>query len=409
MPRFVHGLILALLGACGFQGQAIGVDGHVPVADGHPDAPGQVADGNAMSDGNASCTPWIAANVDPCDPALGTPMALALVGGAFKLDTDTGELANSQGDVPVVSALVAQAGGPSVRVVNATTFDLASDATLTVRGTHPLVIVVHEIATIAGAIDASAADDAAGPGGEDVTQCAMGTGTVGMPATGAAAGGGGAGGGAFGGKGGDGADGNGGAHGAHGAGGAVNGTMMLVPLRGGCAGGSGGMDVGGNAGGAAGRAGGALEITARMSITVAGTVAAAGGGGRAEGQSKTGGGGGGAGGAILLDGDAITISGALCANGGAGGEGGQTGQPALDGQPGTCSDTVLATDAGVTDGGDGGNGTVVGHPDGTGGKTGMTMAGGGSGGGGIGAIRTHARTGMPTIAIGAHISPMAAP
>jgi len=326
-----------------------------------------------------SCVPWNALNVTPCDAALGDPHDLTLLAtGAYTLDTDSGQLSGAM-TASLPGALIAPfSGSLMVRVVNVGQLSIASGATVSITGTHPLVFVVHGDATIAGTIDVSARSDVitglstVGPGADDAGACTGGSGADGQAATGTG-GGGGAGGGGFGDLGGYGGDGNGGGHGVHGAQGSATGNTTLVPLRGGCAGGHGGAGTvasGGTPtsgpGGRAGNGGGALEVTARAVIDVSGMLKAAGSGGGPPPivQLVNGGGGaGGSGGALLLDGDTVHVeaSGRLCANGGGGGEGGQGGATSAFGEDGTCSATAAAR-GGMADpdGGNGGNGGRLG-------------------------------------------------
>lgn len=101
--------------------------------------------------------------------------------------------------------------------------------------------------------------------------------------------------------------------------GAVCGTDDLIPLVGGSGGGGGGDATTNSAQGwGGGGGGGALQISARRSITVHGTISARGGNGYGT-ATVDGGGGGGAGGGLLLEAPALTISGSLNVDGGQGG------------------------------------------------------------------------------------------
>jgi len=258
----MHVLRLILVGTlgclvgCGFQSNAA-KDASI---DAPPDAPP-----------DAPCMTWdalnLSPNVTPCDKSLGTPQGLTLAAGAYMLDTESGLLSGALTQQLSPVALIAQASGPMVRVVNLDQLSIASGATVSVTGMHPLVFVVHGDATIAGTIDVSARSDAitglstGGPGADDAVKCAGGVGTDGIASTGTG-GGGGAGGGGFGSTGGDGGAGNGGGKGGNGVNGNTNGNAngnaMLVPLRGGCSGGHGGATVAAAPGGRAGNGGGAL-------------------------------------------------------------------------------------------------------------------------------------------------------
>ncbi|MEO6771500.1 MAG: hypothetical protein ABI467_00570 [Kofleriaceae bacterium] len=132
-------------------------------------------------------------------------------------------------------------------------------------------------------------------------------------------GGGGGGNATVGGFGGDGSCVDGDHHGLGGDDGGVCGTASLVPLVGGSGGGGGGdATINGPYGYAGGGGGGALQISARRSITISGTVSARGGAGFGT-SSIDGGGGGGAGGGLLFEAPMIAITGQLVVDGGNGG------------------------------------------------------------------------------------------
>ncbi len=370
---------------------------------------GQAADAAAdaaatIDTAAASCASWNPPNVDPCDPRLGEPAVLDFDGGAFGYDTDTGALTSLVSQLPVPpGALVEQGDGTIVRVVNVASLRVSGSSTLTVTGAHALVFVVHGDATIDGVIDVSARLDAtgtmfiAGPGGNDAARCVTGTGRPGEATpVGSAGGGGGAGGGGFAANAGDGGNGHGSGHGAGGGKGASGGGPSIEPLRGGCAGGKGGDDGDPSidAGGHAGDGGGALEISARGDVVVAGAIAAGGSGGGAGALARSGGGGGGSGGAILLDGETVRIlaTASLCANGAGGGEGGQLAVASQPGGMATCSQLRSTGGANQADGGDGGAGGAGAVPAGGNATNGTSNAGGGGGGGSVGRIRVRGRT-----------------
>jgi len=104
-------------------------------------------------------------------------------------------------------------------------------------------------------------------------------------------------------------------------GGEICATPSTRPLRGGHGGGAGGVDVATGAlrGGQGGGGGGAIALVAMGSISVGGIVASPGAGGLSL-ATGDGGGGGGGGGAVFLESPtiAITVSGAVTANGGGG-------------------------------------------------------------------------------------------
>lgn len=207
-------------------------------------------------------------------------------------------------------------------------------APVTVGGDRPLVILASGSVTITSSIDAGAKGTTKGPGGS------------------------GPGGGK--GKGGDGNDlglyentgGGGASFGGTGARGGADGESdrgtagslygaMFTDFAGGSGGGEGSpQDCG--AFGRGGAGGGAVQISARLGISLGGGawINAGGGGGRggcmSMGQS---GGGGGSGGSIVLEAPSMVIAGALAANGGGGGAGGSG--PSYDGLPGANAGTGL--------------------------------------------------------------------
>jgi hypothetical protein len=199
----------------------------------------------------------------------------------------------------------------------------------------------------------------------------------------------------------------GGSFGTRGGGDAADpfGPQELTPLLGGMN----GQDAcGGRPGGGGG---GAVQISAGVSIVIAGTVTAPGGGGEGgstEGQCL-GGAGGGSGGAILLEAPAVSVPGTLATNGGGGGgggslyfaEAGSAGRPTASGAPGGRGEDGHGCIAhGYTNGGDGGAGAARDQRgrDGEdadsveGCRGGTIYVGQGGGGGGVGRIRINART-----------------
>lgn len=313
----------------------------------------------ACSTFDPRCVEFIPSNVEPSllPPADAAPLDVAT---SSTLDTSTCALAGV--DARVEPQL---GGGSEVCLVRTGALTLAAGATLTVRGTRPLVFLASGPVVVAGTIDASANGGTPGPGGSS-----------GGPSSGARGGGssggyggssaserrdGGGGGGSLCGQGGAGGAGGGI---AGGTGGPVPPPTELSPLRGGGGGGAGaGRRTGGtdNAG-RGGGGGGAVQISSSVSIAIDGTVLAGGGGGGpgtaygpiVDGSTNWGsGGGGGSGGAILIEAPLVTIgpSGALGASGGGGG--GSAGRPpggsATNGQRG--DDGGLDRASGGTEGG----------------------------------------------------------
>ncbi len=402
-------LTLGLAAGCSFSVDAAPGDGAPDVSlDGAPDAPEPF-----------TCVPWTALDVDPCGATLTTPITLVLRVGSHVVDGDAGTLATNGGSpTPLPGGIVVQAGGPMVRVISARSLRIDAGAMVRITGSRPVIFVVHGDALIDGVLDVSARVDSAGststpgPGGNDPTLCASATGGAGQSSSGTGGGGGGAGG-AYGGDGGDGGDGQGSGHGAKGTKGAKTSDPLLVPLRGGCAGGKGGDDSVGaiDEGGRAGDGGGALEITARGTIVIGGSVMANGSSGAAGGgitPVRAGGGGGGAGGALLLDGETITLrpTATLCANGGGGGEGGQLASTSSPGAAPTCTTARALGGAIQPDAGDGGDGGAGAGVNATGATNGASNAGGGGGGGGAGRTRFRGRAQAATIDAAATVSPL---
>ncbi|MDB4961119.1 MAG: hypothetical protein JWP01_1118 [Myxococcales bacterium] len=366
-------------------------------------------DGGPIADAppDSSCGWPAATNVDPC--ALRADQVTApwniRDGEVWTIDTDmlTVRLNNQTVPFPLISQndqTTAVPQVPQVALVTVGDVTLSAQGGLQVIGARPLTILVNGTALIAGSIEIQptvvggfACPTSGSNGGSVTTQ----------------AGAGGGGGGGFGpndhttaGQ----VGGNGGASPPPVAGGGIGGTggnvsnaidaRRLSPLRPGCPGGQGGTTPNpGSMGGRPGAGGGAIQISARLRLTIAGMINAPGGGGAVG--TPGGGGGGGAGGAILLEAAMVDlVSGArLCANGGGGATGISiaTGQ----GQIGLCSGVA------ALGGGESPNGTPASSSGGAGatamldaevgqlGKTGTDSANpatsGGGGGGGVGRIR----------------------
>lgn len=401
MRALAH-MVACLLPSCGFSLS--------PAAD-QLDAPPVDVDGAPDAPDFFTCVTWSALNVDPCHASLSTPSVMMWSAGSYVLDTDAGTLALNGGTAQALpGGVIPQQSGSMVRVVNARSLTVATGASVSVVGMRPVVFVVHGAATIDDRLDASARFGVGpGPGGDDPAVCLA---TATGEASSGAGGGGGGGGGGYGGDGGDGGDGHGSGNGAKGAKGAKNGAAIIEPLRGGCGGGAGGDDSvpASNEGGQAGNGGGGLQLTARATIVVRGTLASNGAPGSAGGgiaRVRGGGGGGGAGGAILLDGELVEIlsSAALCANGGGGGEGGQLAAISSAGVPVSCTETPAPGGATQPDGGNGGAGGAGSSPNAGNATAGASSAGGGGGGGGAGRIRIRARAQAATIDAAAIVSP----
>jgi hypothetical protein len=308
----------------------------------------------------------IAAPVDPPVFASGT----------YVIDTDTNEVRDKDGNVV---SLQGEVRGMTL-LLSISELAIPAGVSVQVTGTRGLIVASWGTVTIAGTLDAGS--DSIRPGaGANPPACADNVAGAGHSASGGGSGGGGGG---FGGAGGD-----GGSGGLGTAIGGLGGVAVLVPLdiRGGCPGAAGGkstMAVGG-------AGGGAIQLTARASITIDGVIATAGAGG-AGGVGDGGGGGGGAGGLIDLDAPSITLGdlAVLAANGGGGGGGSRTTVPGMAGQAGRASGTAAAGGIGST-GSDGGAGSSMVVLDGRVGVDGGD--GGGAGGGGAGFVVVHQSAG----------------
>jgi len=323
--------------------------------------------------------------------------------GSFTTTTACSGVADAQ---PEVTCGVAQttAGGPMVCILRAASFVLGTGHTLRLVGDKPVILAIDGDATIEGTIDASASGATPGAGGN--ASCTVGLGQNGQSDTGIDDGAGGGAGGGFaagGGKGGVGDRGGPNDQGLGGPASMAESDLTLVPLRGGCKGGDGGDGWNGGVTGDGGAGGGAVQVSARGTLTVVGTITAGGGGGLGGSGDEDGGGGGGSGGAILLEaGDAVSVTGSLRAHGGGGGGGSGTGSDdgadGGDGGAGAASGGLGGDAGGASNGGDGGAGGTAtdtdssnsaGSPGHDGEDQGLDGGGGGGGGGGAGVIIVH--------------------
>jgi hypothetical protein len=336
------------------------------------------------------CRSWTGAprHFTPCDlPEPGA--ALVLGAGQYVFDTTTGTL-NGPSTTGIVSKVI---GGN--RVISVERLTIGAAATLRVIGAQPLVVASWGAIEVSGTIDASSSGSTPGAGADPVpVHCGTHAATAAQNAPEGASGGGGGGFQGAGARGGFGDVGNAGLGG---------GTVAPPLLLGGCPGASGGNGDAVN-GGAGGAGGGAVQLTARQSLTISGKVHAGGAGGGGATGSDGGGGGGGSGGMIGLESPSITVrSGAiLAANGGGGGQGSNVIAGGA-GQPGGAS-------AAAAPGGTGGDSAPGGA-----GSAGLTLGGiigqesiehgGGGGGGGAGYITL--RGASRQVEAGAVVSPAA--
>lgn len=259
------------------------------------------------------------------------------------------------------AASITQQGGIATVVLAFEDLEIAGNATLSIIGTRPAIIVSMKDIEVLGAIQVAAgAQPCAGAG-------------LGVNGGGGAfqykSGGGGGGFATVGGQGGSVTAGA-----AGGAGGAVN---LGTQLRGGCPGG-----LGGGSSARASAGGGALQLVARQTITIAGIINSPGQGGEGGGFGN-GGNGGGSGGDLLFEAQSLVASsGGLTCNGGAGGEAGTQNA----GQAGQLTTTPARGGSDGLAGGAGGDGAVQGTAADPG-EGATLLAGGGGGGGGLGRIR----------------------
>ena len=376
------GVVLAAAGGCSFEGGG-------PTADSRD---GSVGDGGGRDDsggGDASdvCSTWDpAAPFDPCEVSGPGGDLELLEDGTYFYDTDTDVLTFEDGPpIPHQAELIA---GDTIRVVVAGHLEIGDKATLRATGGLPLLFVVWGRADVIGTIDVSSSEAGRNGAGADPIAC-----TDGGPNPGGGAvdvtGAGGGGGGAFGGDGGAGGLGGGVLPGSGGAGGTA--FAGDPGVRGGCQGARGGVAGAAGPGAARGSGGGAIVISARLTIDVQGILHAGGAEGLGAATDLAGGGAGaGSGGLIWLDAPDVTLAdkAVLAANGGGGGEGADADDAGDPGDPGKPSGMSAAGgSSGGNGGGNGGGGSDRDTPGGTMGATGGNNAGGGGGGGGAGVIR----------------------
>ena len=281
------------------------------------------------------------------------PVTLLPMQSPYRLDTDTGLLADRSGiavrppgEGPDLTSGIAyqrreQLGGPDVGVFVVDDLVIPAGVTLNVTGTRPLVLLSKNSVFVDGTIDVGARGTVGGPGGFDGgTPGESGTGPCAGPAAPlgtdmcpdlCAAGAGGAG---HGGPGGAGGDVNLPAYSTTyplTAGAGVCGVVSLTPLVGG-SGGAGGALPGTYTSGtpgltpvppSGGGGGGAIQISAAIAVVFGPTGVITAPGEGATASVSAGGGSGGAGGAILLEAPDIILDpqSVLAANGGGGGGG----------------------------------------------------------------------------------------
>jgi hypothetical protein len=276
------------------------------------------------------------------------------------------------------SPAAANAGGPTVDVLVFANLTIAPSSTLHLQGKNPVILVAFGSVAIEGTIDARGTATAPGAGGDSAAFCGAGVSSTSNDQCGGGGGGrivpGGTG------------IGSGGCSPAPGVAPPPN-NANGIPLVAGCPGAG-----GGNSGGTCGvtpfgHGGGAVQISAAGAISVSGSIFTNGGNGTTATVTVPwnngtwygcGGGGGGSAGDIVLEGNPVSVTGKVTANGGAGGggdacgcttaAGGAGGAGAVNdvatttapgnGTKGTCSSATMCTVASGNGGGGGGYGAV---------------------------------------------------
>lgn len=342
-----------------------------------------------------SCTTWSARHFTPC-AIPGPGPAVALPAGVITYNTD---LPGFVEDPPVdPPALALAQGGTEAVLISVDSFTIPAGSTLRVIGARPLVIASWSTIDIQGVLDVGSSRAANRVGaGSNPALCAANAAMLGDDESGTEGGSGGGGGGAFGGNGGKGGPGDTGGENPGGNGGSKVVTPAIV--RGGCSGAAGGKAGPGadppsdaNTVATGGAGGGAIQLSARVSITVgaSGRVRAGGaGGGAAPLGSAAGGGGGGAGGYIGFDAPAYSFvaNARIAANGGGGGTSALFAEAGAPGGDGTDDATQAPggtySDPCAQSGPPGAAGTTL---DGPNASTTTVNCGGAGGGGGVGHI-----------------------
>jgi hypothetical protein len=344
---------------------------------------------------------------NPCEIATSQDLSVAMNGtSTINTDGSCTRIKTQAGALPDICVIVR----------HNITFDTGS--TVNVTGSRALALVATGTMTLKGTVDASASGTTGGPGSM-LSGSGVGGSATALPDAGestpANAGGGGGGFGMMGGSGGDdsspSACNNGTAPCAvKGDFGNVQGVITLVPLYAGSSGGVNSAKSGSPRQGLPGGGGGAVQLVACTTMTVAnGAIFAANGGGGQGGRPGSSslpgaGAGGGSGGAILLEAQTMSLGATiqLFANGGGGGGGASVTTAGADGEPGKLGRSPALGGAASTGGtgasaagGPGGyvnmSGTPV--PAGAGFNAGDAASAAGGGGGGVGRIRLNNTSG----------------
>ena len=344
---------------------------------------------------NPTCA-WRPRFFDACAlPAAGP--AVVLAGNSVTYDTDVpGFVEEPPADPPSIT--IDQGGTPAV-VISVERFTVPTGTRLRVIGSKPLVIASWSAIDVTGTIDVGSHRGEAKTGaGANPKLCEATAAGLGDDETTTGGGSGGGGGGSFAGIGGKGGPGDSGGENPGGDGGALVGVPTIV--RGGCPGAASGVaGPDGNVGqgstpttrAAGGAGGGAIQLSAKESISIGATarvLAGGAGGSGAPRGSAVGGGGGGSGGFIGFDAPMLAFaagakiaangggggsSDAFAASGDPGGDGGEDATPAPGGIAGQCATAGAPGAAGATINGPASSQNEV-------------SCGGGGGGGSVGYI-----------------------
>jgi len=358
--------------------------------------PGSGSGGDGRPGDAVMCDGFTAHHFDPCALPAGGAVVLTTQYAPYALDTSgtVTAIKGKMNHLVTIATMVIDQGGTPALLISSDDFRIDAGVALRVSGSRPLIIASRSNITIAGDISINGIRTSPAAGSDPSNLCTVTAPTAGISGAGGAGGGGGGGFLAAGGAGGAG-DADTGLK----AGGA-SGAAVTVPtiVRGGCSGALGGSGGGGNAAGGAG--GGAIQLTAKSAITIAGSINAGGGGGNPGTITDGGGAGGGAGGYIGLEAPSITIGGGIAANGGGGGEGNNA-TAVIAGADGQVSTASALGGSSSNCGAAGGSGGALSMPSGQS-VTIVDTCGGGGGGGGVGFILVWGQL----VALGT-VSPMA--
>lgn len=352
-----------------------------------------------VADAPETCATWTARHFTPCAIPGPGPAITVPPGATITYDTNLpGFVEDPPADPP---ALVLGQGGTEAVLISVASLTIPAGTTFRAIGARPLVIASWSTIDIQGVLDvgSSTAQSRSGAGANP-TACGVGAAQAGDDETTNGGGSGGGGGGAFRGNGGKGGPGDSGGENPGGNGGQMLASAPTI-VRGGCPGarsGKAGPDpavtasTGDDTTTAGGAGGGAIQLSARLSITVGamGRVRASGAGGfGAPTGSACGGGGGGSGGYVGFDAPAYSFvaNARVASNGGGGGSSALFVESGGNGGDGTDDATQAPGgpygDSCAHPGPPGAAGTTL---DGPNANQGNVSCGGGGGGGAVGFI-----------------------